>query len=159
PPYAIMRCPLSATPPQCQPSAAEAGGGTRFARLARLPGQVGAALDRLAASPGALLCVLLAANALALPYAGFSHDSRLYAAQVVERVRPGSFADDLFLRYGSQDKYSVFTPLVVPLVRVISLSPAFFLLYLASKAVYFYGAIRLVRLLVPEGRAVVLGLL
>lgn len=121
--------------------------------------QVGAALDRLAASPGALLCVLLAANALALPYAGLSHDSRLYAAQVVERVQPGSFAGDLFLRYGSQDRYSVFTPLVAPAVKVLGLAPAFFLLYLAGKALYFYGAIRLVRVLVPEGRAVVLGLL
>jgi hypothetical protein len=129
------------------------------ARADRVLAQVGAALDRLAASPGGFLCVLLAANALALPYAGFCHDSRLYAAQVVERVQPGSFAADLFLRYGSQDKYSVFTPLVAPVVKVLGLAPAFFLLYLASKALYFYGAIRLVRRLVPEGRAVVLGLL
>ncbi|HZY85257.1 MAG TPA: hypothetical protein VFE78_10535, partial [Gemmataceae bacterium] len=128
-------------------------------RLDRLLTQVGAALDRLADSPAALLCVLLAANALVLPYAGFSHDSRLYASQIVERVAPGSFRADLFLRYGSQDKYSVFTPLVAPVVAVIGLAPAFFLLYLASKALFFYGAIRLVRALVPEGRAVVLGLL
>jgi hypothetical protein len=147
------------TPPQDQTPDAEAGDGTLFERLAWLAGQVGDALDRLADCPAALLFVLLAANALALPYAGFSHDSRLYAAQVVERTQPGSFATDLYLRYGSQDKYSVFTLLVAPLVAAVGLAPTFFLLYLASKALYFYGAIRLVRALVPEGRAVVLGLL
>jgi hypothetical protein len=148
---------VSAVPQECQHSPTDPG--ATSARADRALAQIGASLDRLAASPCALLCVLLAANALALPYAGFSHDSRLYAAQVVERVRPGSFAGDLFLRYGSQDKYSVFTPLAAPLVKGVGLAPAFFLLYLASKALYFYGAIRLVRALVPEGRAVVLGLL
>jgi hypothetical protein len=146
---------VSAVPQEHEPSPSDGPS----ARADRVLAQVGAALDRLAASPGALLCVLLAANALALPYAGFSHDSRLYAAQVVERVQPGSFAGDLFLRYGSQDRYSVFTPLVAPLVKALGLAPAFFLLYLASKALYFYGAVRLVRRLVPEGRAAVLGLL
>ncbi|HZY89774.1 MAG TPA: hypothetical protein VFE78_33440, partial [Gemmataceae bacterium] len=91
---------MSATPPECPPPATEAGDGTLLARLSRLPGQVGDALDRLADSPAALLCVLLAANALALPYAGFSHDSRLYAAQVIERTQPGSFSSDLYLRFG-----------------------------------------------------------
>jgi hypothetical protein len=142
---------VSVTPPEGPPSASQ--------RLARLPERALAALDRLADSPGALVCVLLAANALALPYAGFSHDARLYASQVVERVHPGTFGSDLYLRYGSQDKYSVFTLLVAPLVSALGLAPTFFLVYLASKALYFYGAVRLVRALVPEGRAVVLGLL
>ena len=142
---------MSATSPECPPSAGEG--------LAGLPARALAALDRLAASPAALVCVLLAANALALPYAGFSHDARLYASQVVERARPGSFADDLYLRYGSQDKYSVFTLLVAPLASALGLAPTFFLVYLASKALCFYGAVRLVRALVPEGRAAVLGLL
>jgi hypothetical protein len=126
---------------------------------ARLADRVPALLDRLAASPLALVCVLLAANAVAQPYARFSHDARLYALQVAERVQPGTFADDLFLRYGSQERYSVFTLLLAPVAARVGLEAAFFGFYLASKALFFWGAVRLGRRLIPDGPAVVLGLL
>jgi hypothetical protein len=127
--------------------------------LDNLAGRTSRLLDRLADSPLTLLAALLAANALALPYAGFAHDSRLYAVQTAERLEPGTFDGDLFLRYGSQDRYTVFTPLMVPLAGVLGLRLSFFCVYLASKALFLWGALRLVFALVPDRRAAVLGLL
>src|SRR5262245_21665339 len=128
-------------------------------RLSTLPEKASSLLGRLWAHPSSLLCVVLAANAVAQPYAGFSHDARLYAAQVVEKVHPGTFAEDLFLRYGSQDRYSVFTPLLAPAVALFGLEATFFCLYLASKAFFFWGLIRLTRAVIPDGPAAVLSLL
>ena len=68
--------------------------------------QAVAALRELMDRPWTLFFALLAVNAIALPYRGFVHDSQLYAVQVMNRVENGAYADDLFFRYGSQDKYS-----------------------------------------------------
>jgi hypothetical protein len=106
-----------------------------------------------------VLCAALALNALALPYAGFLHDAQLYAAQVLERLQPGRFRDDLFLLYGSQDRYSLFTPLAVPVVRLLGLRPAFLVLYLASKLLFFWGALRLTGAVVRDRAATLLAML
>jgi hypothetical protein len=127
--------------------------------LDKLAGQASRLLGRLADSPSALLAVLLLANALVLPYTGFAHDSRLYAVQTAERLVPGSYSGDLYLRFGSQDRYSVFTLLLVPAASVLGLAGSFFCGYLVSKAVFFWGALRLVLALVPDRRAAVLSLL
>jgi hypothetical protein len=124
-----------------------------------LAGRAGRLLDRLADSPMSLLAALLLANALALPYAGLAHDARLYAVQTAEKLAPGTFADDLYLRYGSQDRYSAFTLLMAPLAGVLGRGASFFCGYLASKALFLWGALRLVCRLLPDRRAAVLSLL
>ena len=65
--------------------------------------------------PWPLFFALLAVNAVALPYRGVIHDSQLYAVQVMNRVENGAYADDLFFRYGSQDKFSLFSVVAAPL--------------------------------------------
>jgi hypothetical protein len=127
--------------------------------LARLAATVQARLGELVVRPFSLVCLLLAANALAMPYVGFSHDSRLYAVQLAERLQPGTFGDDLYLRYGSQNRFSIFTLVMAPLVWAVGLQAAFFAVYLASKALFFWGLARLVRVLVPDGAVAVLSLL
>jgi hypothetical protein len=119
------------------------------------PARLGGLADR----PLVLLCVVLALNALTQPYAGLTHDARLYAVQVAERLQPGSYAADLFLRYGSQDRYSIFTPVMVPLASLVGLEAAFFCGYLASKALFLWAAIRLIRTLVPDRLAAALSVL
>lgn len=116
-------------------------------------------LASLASRPLLLAGVLLLANALVHPYRGLYHDARLYAAQVTERVHPGSLAGDLYLRYGSQDGYSVFTPLVAPLVERVGLEPAFFLAYVLSKGLFFWALARLIVRLIPDPLAAVLSLI
>jgi hypothetical protein len=117
------------------------------------------ALARLADRPWALFVILLAVNTIARPYAGIAHDSRLYSVQVVNHVEGGAYADDLFFRYGSQDEYSLFSRLATPLVFSFGLSPAFFLIYLAGKALLIWGMMRLVQTLVPDRTAGVLALI
>jgi hypothetical protein len=105
-----------------------------------------------------VLCLLLVANALTHPYHGLCHDARLYAAQIAEKVAPGTLGQDLYLRYGSQDRYSVFTLVMAPLAAAAGLPFAFFAAYLACKLLYFWALARLVRAVVPDRVAALLAL-
>src|SRR5262249_37872532 len=87
------------------------------------------------------------------------HDARLYGAQVMERIQPGTFANDLYLKYGSQDRFTVWTPLTAPLVWLLGLPLAYWLLYCACKAVFFWAAVRLVRRVVQDDMALILSML
>jgi hypothetical protein len=98
----------------------------------------------LIASNTTLFLILLSVNAWALPYAGVVQDSRLYGIQVINRIENGSFGDDLYLQFGSQDRYTYFSSVAVPLVRTLGLRPAFFLIYLVSIAVFLWGTQRVV---------------
>ena len=115
-------------------------------------------LARVAENPWALFVLLLVVNTVTQPYMGITHDTRLYSVQVLNQVEDGSYADDLFFRYGSQDQYSLFSRLAAPLVRLLGLPTAFFLIYLFSKSLLFFGMIRLVQTLVPHRVAGVLAL-
>src|SRR6478609_6063643 len=115
-----------------------------------LPSRWQAALESLAGRPAVLVCVLLCVNALVHPYLGLFHDARLYAAQITERLTPGSLSLDLYLRYGSQDDYSIFSALLLPLVKLVGLEPAFFVAYLLSKALFFLALTRLVLKLLDD---------
>lgn len=109
-----------------------------------------ARLGRLGRNPWALAGGLLFVYVLAHPYLGFVHDARLYDLQVLNRVTGGRFDGDLFLAYGSQDSYSLFSWCMAPLARVMGVAPAFFTAYLLSVILLIYAEIRLVRQLIPE---------
>jgi hypothetical protein len=132
----------------------------RFGRSLRRLGACAAGwLTRLGDSPMNLWLVLLAVNAVFLPYRSRCHDSILYGFQVQNAAEWDRFHDDLFLRYGSQDSYSLFSLAAAPLARAIGLQPAMFLLYLLANALYFLAAVRLARRLVPGRVDATLGLL
>jgi hypothetical protein len=97
-----------------------------------------------------LLLLLFCINSLAQPYAGITHDARLYSGQVLNHAEGGIYADDLFFHYGSQDDYSLFSRLASPLVRLFGLPAAFFLIYLFSKLLLIWGMIRIAQALVPN---------
>lgn len=115
-------------------------------------------LTNLAGNPWALFAVLLAINALAQPYAGITHDSRLYSGQVLNRVENGAYADDLFFRYGSQDDYSLFSRLAAPVVQLLGIHTAFFMLFVLGKSLLIFGMLRIVNALVPNPFAATLAL-
>ena len=102
------------------------------------------------ASNTTLFLMLLTVNAWALPYAGLVHDARLYGIQAVNRVEEGSFAGDLYLQFGSQDRYTLFSNVAAPLVQALGLKPAFFLIYLVSSAVFLWGTQRLILVLCED---------
>ena len=97
---------------------------------------------RISVNPVSLFCGLLLINAIAQPYSGLIHDARLYAVQVLNRVDPGLYADDLFLKYGSQDKFSLFSQTVAPFAGEFGLLPAFLGFYIISIGILLLGAQR-----------------
>ena len=96
------------------------------------------------------LAVLLALNAVSVPYANLVHDAQLYALQVLNRVHDGAFTSDLFLKYGSQDQYTPFSWLVAPLARVVDVEWTFFLLFLMSSALVIVALDVLIRALIAD---------
>jgi hypothetical protein len=112
------------------------------------------ALRALAQRRWTLLVVVLALNAVACPYEGMIHDARLYGVQVLNRVEAGAFADDLFFRYGSQDQFTLFSTLMVPLCRLVGVESSFFLAYLAANALLYWALLRVVERLI-DNRALI----
>ena len=117
--------------------------------------QLSALVDR----PVLLLLVLLAVNAVTRPYANIAHDTRLYSIQVVNQCENGAFNDDLFFRYGSQDSFSVFSRIMAPLVKVLGLEIAFFIVYLVGTTILIAAMIRIVRRLIADRLLALLALL
>jgi hypothetical protein len=105
-------------------------------------------LRDLDARPWSLFCVLVAANAVALPYANFHHDANLYGVQVLNRVDLGRFSGDLFFQFGSQDNYSLFSLVAAPVVARLGLPAGFFVLYILTNSLFLFALQRFVRAIV-----------
>jgi hypothetical protein len=117
------------------------------------------ALRGLSRRPYLLAGILILLNAIFCPYGGIVHDSQLYSGLVLNRIDPTFLSDDLFFRYGSQDKYSLFSPLMAPLVVALGNKTAFFLGYMLSISLLLTALTRLVLKLWPESPAAVAGLI
>jgi hypothetical protein len=61
---------------------------------------------------------------LLLPYAGVRHDARLYTAQALWHIHSEIYGNDIFFRYGSQDSFTLFTPVYVQLIRLFGVEHA-----------------------------------
>jgi hypothetical protein len=70
-------------------------------------------------------------------YRGVVHDAQLYAFQALARLHPEELAGDLFLRYGSQDRYSLFSLAYTPLIPLLGVSGAALTLMLVSLLLLF----------------------
>lgn len=120
--------------------------------------RIATTLRALTARPGLLFVGLLALNALARPYQGIDHDAVLYAFQVTNRIEDGRHSADLYFRYGSQDQYTIFSPVVAPVARLLGVPAAFFLFYLIAKVMFVLGLQRLVVGLVADRALAVVAL-
>ncbi|MFO0867184.1 MAG: hypothetical protein U0744_21520 [Gemmataceae bacterium] len=103
----------------------------------------------LAARPWSLFAFVFFFHVLARPYAGMTHDAQLYAGQTLNRIDPSLLSGDLFFQFGSQDRFSLFSTVAAPFVRVLGLDTAFFVLYGASDLLFLVAAMRLLRTLFP----------
>ncbi|MBI3823010.1 MAG: hypothetical protein HY289_10085 [Planctomycetes bacterium] len=118
-----------------------------------LPAWLSSAADgirNLADRPWTLFLLLLALNAIARPCSSTAHDARLYSLQALNQAEHGAYADDVFLRYGSQDQFTMFSHLVGPIVAAIGLRPTFFVLYLVFNTLFIFALFRLIRTLVDD---------
>lgn len=92
------------------------------------------------------------------PYKGVIHDSRLYVAQALHRVHPEIFERDLFFAFGSQDAFTVFSPLFGFLISHLGLVAATMLVTAAGHALWLSGASALALRLLPDRVAALAGL-
>src|SRR5450432_3323752 len=69
-----------------------------------------------------LLCVLT--WVLSHPYRGLIHDAGLYTLQAMSHLHPGTLSADAFLRFGSQDAFTIFSPLYAWFIQAFGVEPA-----------------------------------
>lgn len=85
-----------------------------------------------------MLCVLT--WALSHPYRGLIHDARLCTLQAMAQLHPETLASDVFLRFGSQDAYTVFSPLHAGVIRFAGVENAAAALTLCAHLGIFISA-------------------
>lgn len=73
------------------------------------------------------------------PYAGLWHDARLYALQAYARLHP-QLTQDLFLVHGSQDNFTLFSPLYAALIQLVGLDTAALALQLFGLGLFYAAA-------------------
>jgi len=92
-----------------------------------------------------LACVVGAFWILIHPYRGLEHDSVLYAVLALARLHPAALGHDLFVRYGTQDHFTLFSPLFAAAIRTLGLERAAAILTFATHVAFFGAAWLLAR--------------
>ena len=94
------------------------------------------------------------------PYAGLSHDAQAYAFQALARMDPDGLGKDIFLRFGSQDRYSIFPGLYALAAHRFGVEATAAALTLALQFCWLTAAFLVLRLLAGSRMALLsLGLL
>lgn len=88
---------------------------------------------------------------LARPYAGIVHDNVLYLAQALLKLSPEIYSGDAFFQWGSQDRYTLFSPIYAWLIVRLGLEHATIMLLLLSQGLFLAASFALVRALIPTG--------
>lgn len=103
------------------------------------------AISRMSGSL-ALTASLVALWLLTHRYLGLHGDAKLYAFQAMARLDP-SLSNDIFLQFGSQDRFTIFSPLYAWCIRSVGLQNAELILTIACKVWFFTAAWWLARAL------------
>jgi hypothetical protein len=106
---------------------------------------------RCYARAAAWCAVVIGTFALIHPYAGITHDGILYLGQALARLKPEIYDQDVFFRWGSQDRYTVFSPIYAWLIVRLGIEHANLLLVALAQALFLGASFFLVRALVPAG--------
>lgn len=105
----------------------------------------------------ALVCGLIVVWIVQNSSWGLVHDSQLYTMQALARINPEIYAQDIYLRYGSQDNYTVFGPVLAAAIRLFGPERAAAILTIIGHLAFYGAAAVFARLLMPM-RCVWLGL-
>lgn len=112
--------------------------------------------------PLPLLAALLAIAAwmlLAHPYEGVRHDGTLYLGQALLNSRVPALAGDIFFVGGSQDRYSIYSDVMVPLYEQLGLLATHVGVLLASWGLMLGAVLVLLRRFAPDGSLALWGTL
>lgn len=93
-------------------------------------------LEKTADSFWVSLLALLVLESLANPYDGFIHDARLYTLQALSYLHPGRYRQDLYFLFGSQDAYTVFSPVFAQFIKLFGVNNGTFFFYCISKSIF-----------------------
>jgi hypothetical protein len=96
--------------------------------------QVAGSIVRLRLALIALGLCAVAGWLLQHSYSGIVHDSVLYTLFALAKLHPHLLDNDIFLRFGSQDRYTIFTPLYAAAISAVGLEHAAVLLTFVSQA-------------------------
>src|ERR1700722_17444613 len=106
------------------------------------------------------LCVFpLCAASLSMllqPYLGVANDAIFYTMQGLAHLRPELYGNDIYLKFGSQDQYTVFGPMYAAAIRLLGIDHAAALLTLVSQAAFLLAAWQLARRLTPARPALLI---
>lgn len=105
---------------------------------------------------GVLGLAIVCAWMLLHGYRGLWHDARLYTLQALALLKPELLGNDVFLRFGSQDNYTIFSPLYAAAIGAFGVEPAAALLTFLFQAAFVAAAWLLAHRLLPP-RLVLLG--
>jgi hypothetical protein len=111
---------------------------TNFAR----PLDGGAARSKSHVAFVASMLILLAALWVATrPYYGIVHDSRFYMLEALHQLNPGRFARDLYFQFGSQDQFTIFAKLYLPLLPILGMGGTSMALTILGQLLWVCGAL------------------
>ena len=74
------------------------------------------------------------------PFRGIRHDSILYVGQTFNSLWPGQLSSDWFFLGTSQDRYTIFTPLMAHAIQAVGLQAADIGLLLVFNALFLWAA-------------------
>lgn len=83
-------------------------------------------------------------------YVGIMHDTPYYALLALARLSPQSLGTDVFLAHGSQDQFSLFSPLLAAAIGQFGLEPALLYLTLACNVAALLAASAVAAALLPS---------
>jgi hypothetical protein len=83
------------------------------------------------------------------PYSGMVHDARLYTLQALNHLHPELYGNDVFVRFGSQDDFTLFSPLYSAMIALVGVEPAAAGLTFAAICLFATAAWMLARTLLP----------
>jgi hypothetical protein len=101
---------------------------------------------------GALLLALVFINH---GYGGLRHDGRIYTLQALAHLQPELYAQDVYLRYGSQDGYTLFSPIYAAVAGRIGVEPAAAWLTFGATLAWLAGAFALAACCMPARIALI----
>jgi len=105
------------------------------------------------------LCVL-SAWLIQHPYADITHDANIYSLLALKRLAPDALGADVFLRFGSQDRFTVFSPIFAFAIRHCDLAPAAALItFVSQMALYGCAWLLARRFMSPASALLATGLL
>lgn len=132
----LSRCDLGQSPGPLKAAGMEA-----VNRQGRRPGR-GNADALLTAALLMLIAVLWLATR---PYQGVIQDARLYMVQALRELHPARFAGDLYFQFGSQNRFTVFSRLCVPLLAILGVGATGIVLTIAGQVLWVGGLLYLAR--------------